>query len=179
MERLLCDSKRIELTVQRLAYQIIENHGDFQESIFISLQPRGILFGNALKKVLESKINKIIANGELDCTFYRDDFRRNDKILLPNAMQMEESIENKKVILVDDVLFTGRTIRAALDALNDFGRPRSVELVTLINRKFKREVPVHPDYSGITVDTRANDYVRVDWNLNEGKVWIIRDTDKL
>jgi pyrimidine operon attenuation protein/uracil phosphoribosyltransferase len=174
MERLLCDSKRIRLTIQRLAYELIENHGNFDNSVLVSLQPRGIYFGRVLKQELEFKIGGQIQYGELDCTFYRDDFRRNDNILLPNEMKMEVQVEDRKIILVDDVLYTGRTIRAALDALNDFGRPKTVELVTLIDRKYNREVPVHPDFFGMEVDTRANDFVRVDWDNAEGQVWIIK-----
>ena len=77
--------------------------------------------------------------------------------------------------MVDDVLYTGRSIRAALDAINAYGRPKSVELVTLINRKYNREVPIQPDYIGEDIDTRAYDYVKVDWKDDQCRVWIITD----
>ena len=175
MKRVILDYKQVELTITRLCHQLVEKHGDFSNSAIIALQPRGILFGKALTSKLKSHFNLDVQYGELDATFYRDDFRRTDKPLLPNTMEMDFQVENKQLILVDDVLFTGRTIRAALDSVNDFGRPSNIELLTLVDRKYKREVPIHPDYVGEEVDTRADDYVKVEWKDNLCKVWIITD----
>lgn len=175
MKRVILDFKHVEYTLTRLCHQMVEQHGDFSNAAIIALQPRGILFGKALLAKLKEEFNITPLYGELDATFYRDDFRRTDTPLLPNSMEMEFNVEGKNLILVDDVLYTGRTIRAALDSINDFGRPRQIELMALINRKYKREVPIHPDYVGEEVDTRADDYVQVEWKDNQCKVWIITD----
>lgn len=175
MKRVILDYNQTELTLTRLCHQLVETHGDFSNSAIIAMQPRGVVFGKALLKKLRSHFNISPLFGELDVTFYRDDFRRTDKPLLPNSMEMEFSVEGKQLILVDDVLYTGRTIRAALDSINDFGRPENIELLTLINRKYRREVPIHPDYVGEEIDSRVDDYVKVDWKNNQCKVWIITD----
>lgn len=175
MKRVILDYKQTELTLTRLCHQLVETHGDFSNSAIIAMQPRGVVFGKALLHKLRSHFNIQPLFGELDVTFYRDDFRRTDKPLLPNSMEMEFSVEGKQVILVDDVLYTGRTIRAALDSINDFGRPENIELLTLINRKYRREVPIQPDYVGEEVDSRADDYVQVEWKKDQCKVWIITD----
>ncbi len=175
MKRIILDLKQVDIALTRLCHQLVEEHGDFSSSAIIALQPRGIFLGKALCAHLKEHFGFEPQYGELDATFYRDDFRRTDKPLLPNAMEMDFQIEGKRLILVDDVLYTGRSIRAALDAINDFGRPSRTELLTLINRKYKREVPIHPDYVGEEVDSRADDYVKVDWKGNSCKVWIITD----
>jgi len=143
----------------------------------LALQPRGILFGKSIRARIKELFDIEVTYGELDTTFHRDDFRRTDKPLLPSAVNIDFQIEDKRIILIDDVLYTGRSIRAALDAVNDYGRPSSIELVTLINRKYNREVPIQPDYVGEHIDSRIDDYVKVDWEDNNCKVWII--TDKL
>jgi pyrimidine operon attenuation protein/uracil phosphoribosyltransferase len=108
-----------------------------------------------------------VAYGILDITFYRDDVRK--EIMVPNQTRLDMSLENKEVILIDDVLYTGRTTRAALDALLDFGRPSKVTLCVLIDRRFNREIPIQPDYSGKTIDTIFSQKVKVLWNENDGK----------
>ena len=105
--------------------------------------------------------------GSLDITFYRDDFRRRKNPLVPSSTQLNVSLEDKKVVLIDDVLYTGRTVRAALDAMLDFGRPSSVELLVLIDRRLSRHVPIQPDYVGHTVDVVAEERVTVEWGDNE------------
>ncbi|MDB9882340.1 bifunctional pyr operon transcriptional regulator/uracil phosphoribosyltransferase PyrR [Bacteroidia bacterium] len=178
MKRIILKKAQIDLILTRICHQLVEDHGDFSNTALIALQPRGILFGKALRDKLNQLFNITVTYGELDTTFHRDDFRRTDKPLIPNTISLDFEIEAKRIILVDDVLYTGRSIRAALDAINDYGRPASIELVTLINRKFKREVPIHPDYVGEHIDSRTDDYVKVDWNQNECQVWIITDSDK-
>ena len=105
----------------------------------------------------------------LDITFYRDDFRRNEKVLKANETKLDFSIENKTVVLIDDVLFTGRSIRAAMDALQSYGRPKTIQLLNLIDRRFSRELPIQPDYCGIQVDSRLNQKVKVCWDENDGE----------
>ncbi len=175
MKKVILEYNHVDLIITRIAHQLIENHGSFENTAIIALQPRGIHFGKVIVRKIQTLFNIDIDYGELDTTFYRDDFRRTDKHLIPNEVNISFNIQDKNIILIDDVLYTGRTIRAALDALTDYGRPRSVELVTLINRKYNREVPIQPDYIGENIDTRTNDYVKVDWEKNQCKVWIITD----
>ena len=109
----------------------------------------------------------------LDITFHRDDFRRRETPLLPSITNIDFSIENKRIILIDDVLFTGRTIRAGLDALLTFGRPSQVQLLALIDRRFSRDLPIQADYIGKTVDTLASERVAVEWKESEGQDQIL------
>ncbi len=154
--------QQISLTIQRLAHQILENHLHLNETVIIGLQPRGVYVSDKiveeLKKILPEQT---IMYGKLDITFYRDDVRR--ELHVPNKTEINFSIENKKVILMDDVLYTGRTIRAALDALLDFGRPAKVELCVLIDRRFSRQLPIQPDYTGKVIDALIAQKIIVQW----------------
>ncbi len=172
MTRKFLDARNIEITTQRLCYELIENHDDFSNSAIIGLQPRGVFYARKLRDALQKSINKKIAYGELDITFYRDDFRTKELDIEANEVKIDFTIEGKKIILVDDVLYTGRSVRSALDALNDFGRPQHVELLVLIDRRYNREFPIEADYIGKQVDTRADDKVKVEWN--EDAVWIVK-----
>ena len=143
----ILDNIQIQITINRLCQQLIENHEDFSNTILVGLQPRGSYLCERIKSNLESiKSNLIIENGSLDITFYRDDFRRREDPLTANSTFLEVSLEGKRVVLIDDVLFTGRSVRAALDALLDYGRPLSIELLVLIDRRLSRHVPIQPDY---------------------------------
>ena len=166
--RSILNREQLGITIHRLCHQLMENHSDFSNTVIIGLQPRGISLADRLKKCLEKTFSgSLIQKGDLDITFYRDDFRRRENPLIPNSTQLEFSLENKKVVLVDDVLYTGRSVRAALDALLNFGRPSSVELLVLIDRRLSRHVPIQPDYVGHTVDVIADERVRVEWGKNE------------
>ncbi len=170
MERqVILNSKHFELTINRLCYQLIENHNDFSETVLIGLQPRGVNVVTRLKERLEEILKKEVVCGNLDITFYRDDFRRRETPLIPSATNIDFVIENKNVVLIDDVLYTGRTIRAGLDALLAFGRPKKVELLTMIDRRFRRDLPISADYVGKTVDTLISERVSVEWNELEGE----------
>jgi pyrimidine operon attenuation protein / uracil phosphoribosyltransferase len=166
----ILDSESFSLTLKRLCYQLIENHDDFADTVIIGLQPRGVYLSQRIQKEL-NQILKIdnIQCGSLDVTFFRDDFRRRDEVLIPKATQMDFIIENKKVVLVDDVLFTGRTIRSGLDAMLAFGRPQKVELMVLIDRRFSRDLPIQPNYVGKTVDTISSEKVKVEWRETDGE----------
>jgi pyrimidine operon attenuation protein / uracil phosphoribosyltransferase len=154
--------QQISLTIQRLAHQILENHLDLQDTVIIGLQPRGIYVSDKIVEELRKNLTgKSIEYGRLDITFYRDDVRR--ELHVPNETEINFSIENKNVILIDDVLYTGRTIRAALDALLDFGRPAKVELCVLIDRRFSRQLPIQPDYAGKVIDALITQKVKVQW----------------
>jgi pyrimidine operon attenuation protein/uracil phosphoribosyltransferase len=158
-------SSQVALAVKRLAHQIVESHIDLDDTVFIGIQPRGSFLSDKIVaeiRALDPKQD--VKYGKLDITFYRDDIRK--EIHVPNKTSINFTIENKKVILIDDVLYTGRTIRAALDALLDFGRPSKVELCVLIDRRFSRELPIQPDYTGRALDTIITEKVVVRWKEN-------------
>jgi len=166
----LLDGPKFQITLQRLCRQLIENHNDFSGSVIIGIQPRGIYLASRiaieLRKILPGKT---IEQGDLDITFYRDDFRRRESQLLPNRTKIDFIVEGKKVIMMDDVLWTGRTIRAAMDALQAFGRPAKIELLALVDRRYSRHIPVSPDYVGIEVDSIASQRVVVSWVETDGE----------
>lgn len=168
-KQVILNSRHVDLTLHRLCHQLIESHGDFSDSVLIGLQPRGIHVLERLKERLEAITSKEIVCGKLDITFYRDDFRRRERPLIPSVTNIDFSIENKKVVLIDDVLFTGRTIRSGLDALLAFGRPSKVELLALVDRRFKRDLPIQADYVGKMVDTLHSERVSVEWKGIEGE----------
>ncbi len=172
-ERLIHDSKKLQLTIKRLCYQLIENHHDFSDSVILGLQPRGIYMAERIHKELEKILDKTILLGRLDVTFFRDDFRRQENPLIPNATKIDFTIENKKVILIDDVLYTGRTIRSGLDAMLAYGRPQLVELMVLVDRRDSRHLPVEANYIGTEVDSIAEERVKVEWKETDGKDQII------
>jgi len=169
-QKVLLTSKEIHIILHRLACQLLENHLDFSESVLIGMQPRGAFLAHRLLELLEREYKvKNIPFGLLDITFYRDDFRRGDKPLAASSTQIDFLVEGKRVVLVDDVLYTGRSIRAALTAIQSFGRPGSIELLTLIDRRFSRHLPIQPDYRGRQVDAIGGDKVKVCWKENEGE----------
>ena len=169
-QKVLLTSKEVNIILHRLACQLIENHLDFSNTVLIGIQPRGIYLANRIKFLLENeyKINGIQL-GFLDITFFRDDFRRGEKQLEANKTQIDFLVEDKKVVVIDDVLFTGRSINAALSAIQSFGRPSEVELLVLIDRRFSRHLPIQPDYRGRQVDVINNEKVIVSWNEKDGK----------
>jgi len=154
--------QQVALSIKRLAHQILENHLHLENAVLIGIQPRGIYVSDRIVNELKNiqTISKI-DYGKLDITFYRDDVRKELKIA--NQTNIPFSIENKNVVIIDDVLWTGRTTRAALDALLDFGRPAKVELCVLIDRRFSRELPITADYVGRTIDTFPSQKVKVYW----------------
>lgn len=175
--RVILNHEAIEITIKRLAHELIETHEGFSDSAILGLQPRGTAFASMLRDTLcEILGTKSIPYGEFDATFYRDDFRRGEKPIIPSAINIDFDMEDKNIVLVDDVLYTGRSVRAALSALDAYGRPKSVELLVLIDRKYNRELPIFPNFFGKAVDTRgSNDKVEVEWKKNNNKVWIISD----
>lgn len=176
----LLSYKSIEITLNRLACELIENHGGFEDSVLIALQPRGPLVLKRLLKILEKKGLHNVKHGALDITFYRDDFRRRDTPLRPNQTQIDVLLEGKKVVFVDDVLYTGRSVRSALDAIQSFGRPAEIELLVLIDRRFSRQLPIQPDYTGQQVDSLASQKVLVEWQEESERdtVYLIKPKDE-
>ena len=168
--RIILEGKRFQLMVERLCHELIEQHGNFEDTCLIGIQPRGPYLGERIIKRLSNILGKSnLEYGTLDVTFHRDDFRRRDVILIPNPTQMDFIVEKKKVVLLDDVLYTGRTIRAALNALQHFGRPSKVELAVLVDRRFNRHLPIFADYKGMVVDTVDKAYIKVEWEEIGGK----------
>jgi pyrimidine operon attenuation protein/uracil phosphoribosyltransferase len=162
----ILDKRQLHLTILRLAHQLLENHQNLDEVVFIGLQPRGVQISKRIVDTVRNlSVGQNIQYGILDITFYRDDVRK--ELHIANTTEIPFSIEGKAVILIDDVLYTGRTIRAALDALQDFGRPKKIELCVLVDRRFNRELPIQPDYCGKSIDTAYSQKVKVEWEREE------------
>lgn len=168
-EHLLINPLQFQLTLDRLAHQLVEEHGDFANSALIGIQPRGVHVASRLR----DRIKDILKGGEprygeLDMTFFRDDFRRRTQPLQAASTNLNFPVEGLRVVLVDDVLFTGRTIRAAMDALLAHGRPAEVELAVLVDRRFRRELPIEPQYVGRSIDSLDSQRVKVVWAEIDG-----------
>lgn len=178
-QKILLSAKEVNIILHRLACQLIENHHDFSNTILIGIQPRGTFLAKRLATILENdyKISNIKL-GYLDITFFRDDFRRGEKPLEANKTEIDFIVEDKKVVFIDDVLYTGRSIRSALTAIQSFGRPAEIELLTLIDRRFSRHLPIQPDYRGRQVDAINNEKVVVKWKENDGEDLILLEEKK-
>jgi pyrimidine operon attenuation protein/uracil phosphoribosyltransferase len=169
-QKILLNSKEVNLILHRLACQLIEKHLDFTTTILIGIQPRGTFLANRLAQILKNDYHvSDLKLGFLDITFFRDDFRRSEKPFEANQTQIDFLVEDQNVVFIDDVLYTGRSIRAALTAIQSFGRPKSIELLTLIDRRFSRDLPIQPDYRGRQVDAINNEKVLVKWAENDGE----------
>jgi pyrimidine operon attenuation protein / uracil phosphoribosyltransferase len=163
-KKILLNSKDIEIILHRLACQLIENHNDFSNTVLIGLQPRGAFFANRLVDLLQNVYHiKNLQLGLLDITFYRDNFRRRTEPLAATSTEINFLIEDKKVVIIDDVLYSGRSVRAALTAIQSFGRPKKIELLVFIDRRFSRHLPIQPDYRGRQVDAINEEKVLVTW----------------
>lgn len=175
-QKVLLNAKEVNIILHRLACQLIEKHNDFSDTVLIGLQPRGVFLADRLAKILKEDYKvKNIQLGYLDITFFRDDFRRGDKPLEANKTKINFLAEDKNIVFIDDVLYTGRSIRAALTAIQSFGRPNEIELLTLIDRRFSRHLPIQPNYRGRQVDVINEEKVRVNWKEhdNEDSVYLI------
>ncbi|MBK7560506.1 MAG: bifunctional pyr operon transcriptional regulator/uracil phosphoribosyltransferase PyrR [Chitinophagaceae bacterium] len=158
--QVLLSSQQLSDMVDQLAGQLHKSHRDMNDVVFVGIQQGGVVLGNEIVSAIQ-KINpgQKVPYGQLDITFYRDDIRK--EILAPDTMNLPFAIENKTVVLIDDVLFTGRTIKAALDVLLDYGRPAKVELCVLVDRKEHRQFPIQADYVGVTLKTNRTDKVKL------------------
>jgi pyrimidine operon attenuation protein/uracil phosphoribosyltransferase len=169
-QKVLLNSKEVNIILHRLACQLIENHNTFENTVLIGIQPRGKYLAKRLAHMLTQDYKiKNLQLGLLDITFFRDDFRRGDKPLEANTTEINFIVEDKNIVFIDDVLFTGRSIRAALTAIQSFGRPKEIELLTLIDRRFSRHLPIQPDYRGRQVDAINKEKVIVKWKENGGE----------
>ena len=176
--RTISKAEQFDLTIERLCYQLLEDYGDFSNTCLVGIQTGGVALAERLQQKMAAILSvcpdfssgggKPLPLGKLDITFYRDDFRTSKKPLAANTNDMPFVVENQRVILVDDVLYTGRSVQAAMTALNHYGRPESVRLLVMVDRRFNRQVPVRPDYVGIVMDALDEAYVRVEWKETEG-----------
>ncbi|MFZ1807568.1 MAG: bifunctional pyr operon transcriptional regulator/uracil phosphoribosyltransferase PyrR [Cyclobacteriaceae bacterium] len=177
-KKLILDSDLLDITLNRLCQQLIENHDRFEETVLLGLQPRGIYLAELIHQKLKNLIKAEIPFGLLDTTFHRDDFRRRDTPAKASETRVPFMIEGKKVVLIDDVLFTGRTVRAAMDAMIAFGRPAKVELLVLVDRKYNRDLPIAADYVGKYVNTIASQRVLVEMlaqGHKQNRIWLINN----
>lgn len=166
------NEQQLAITIKRLSHQILENHMNLDNTVIIGIQPRGVFVSDEVVRELKELLpSEKIRYGRLDITFYRDDVRK--ELHVPNQTSVPFTVENKNVVLIDDVLHTGRTIRAALDALLDFGRPSKVELCALIDRRFSRQLPIQPDYVGKTIDSIISQRVKVFWNSRDNRQEVV------
>ena len=169
-QKVLLNHNEVNIILHRLACQLVEKHSNFSNTILVGIQPRGKFLANRLMDLLKSEYNiSELESGFLDITFYRDDFRRTTKVLEASTTEMNCIVEDKKVVFIDDVLYTGRSIRAALTAIQSYGRPSSIELLILIDRRFSRHLPIQPDYRGRQVDAIDNEKVIVNWKELHGE----------
>jgi pyrimidine operon attenuation protein / uracil phosphoribosyltransferase len=180
-KRIVLDQQQISIVLKRFCYQLIENHDTFENTVLLGLQPRGTIVLDKITQLLEEISGIKVLSGYLDATFHRDDFRRRDFPLRANETKIDFLIEGKKVILVDDVLYKGRSVRAAMDAMIAFGRPQKVELMILVDRKYTRDYPIMPDYCGVKVNTLETQHVTVEWQnkgFDQDTIWITEKDKK-
>ncbi len=172
--RVILENVQFKLTIDRLCHQLIEEYQDFTNTCIIGIQERGVLLSDRIVSSLKRIDKKLkIPYGKIDITFYRDDFRRRETPLVASNTEMDFNVEGAKVILIDDVLYSGRTIQAGLIALGHYGRPSKVELLNLVDRRFNRDLPIQPNYTGITIDAIDEAYVKVEWDEIDGNDKII------
>jgi len=165
--RVILSPKRFNITLKRLAHQLIENYDNFENTCFIGIQEKGVTLSEHLIEVINKEQKKnLLEFGKLDISFYRDDYRVREKPIKVSPTDIDFSLEDRKVVLIDDVLYSGRTIQAALSAIQDFGRPASVDVLVMVDRRFNRNLPIQPNYFGVVVDALDEAYVKVKWNEN-------------
>ena len=154
------DAETLRRALRRIAHEIIERNGDLRALILAGIPARGVELAQRLSADIEAIEKVPIATGIIDVSMHRDDVRRRGTLPVVRASQLPLPLEERTVIIVDDVLFTGRTCRAALDAISSFGRPAFIQLAVLIDRGH-RELPIRPDYVGKNLPTAPNERVRV------------------
>lgn len=166
--KVLLNAQEVKRTLERLAYEVIERHGDGEQLALVGVQRRGVELAKRIQAVLEKKFDREIPLGSLDINLYRDDWTHLDSQPLIHKTQIPFNVDGWKIVLVDDVLFTGRTVRAALEAILDYGRPQRVELLVLVDRGH-RELPIHADYVGKKVNTSLAERVDVLVKVQDGR----------
>jgi pyrimidine operon attenuation protein/uracil phosphoribosyltransferase len=166
-DRVLLDSEQLARTLRRIAHEIVEKHPDLEAVALVGIYTRGATLAGRLRALIEEFTGVRVPLGAIDITFYRDDVtaRAGDQRLHPQplvkASRLDFGLEGRSVVLVDDVLYTGRTIRAAIDAVFDYGRPERIQLAVLVDRGH-RELPIRPDYVGKNLPTARGERVNVE-----------------
>lgn len=176
----IVSEETFDVILQRLSHQLVENFSqDADHTVLIGIQSNGAKFLdvliNSLSKVQKNSKTPLFTHGYLDITFFRDDFRTNQDFLKANKTDIPFSLQGKRIVLVDDVLFTGRSIRSAMDGLNAYGRPKSVHLLVLVDRRFSRELPIQADFIGISVDSNRGESVDVQISQDmKGEIYLLK-----
>ena len=156
----LMDDKAMARAITRVSHEIIEKNKGIEDVVLVGIKTRGVPIANRIAKKIESIEGQSINTGEVDITLYRDDLKEVNADPVINGSNIKFDINDKVVVLVDDVLYTGRTVRAALDAIMDIGRPKSIQLAVLVDRGH-RELPIRADYVGKNVPTSKNEIISV------------------
>ena len=156
----LMDDKAMARAITRVSHEIIEKNKGLEDVVLVGIKTRGVPIANRIAKKIESIEGQSINTGEVDITLYRDDLKEVNADPVINGSNIKFDINDKVVVLVDDVLYTGRTVRAALDAIMDIGRPKSIQLAVLVDRGH-RELPIRADYVGNNVPTSKNEIISV------------------
>jgi pyrimidine operon attenuation protein / uracil phosphoribosyltransferase len=167
-ERVVMDAEAIDRALTRIAHEILERNKGTQGLALVGIRSRGIHIAERLGQRIQAIDQVVLPIGIIDITLYRDDLSRSAQQPEVRGTNIPFAVEGKRVVLVDDVLYTGRTIRAALDALIDFGRPRNVQLVVLVDRGH-RELPIRADYVGKNLPTAVNESVNVRLQESDGR----------
>lgn len=165
---LLLHSEAMQRALSRMAHEMVERNDGAQEIVLIGLQTRGVFLAKRLAAEMITLTGKTIPAGELDISMHRDDLNLRGAPPVVKRTDIPTSLEGKTVVLVDDVLFTGRSVRAAMDALNDYGRPRRIQLAVLLDRGH-RDLPIQPDYVGKTVITSLHEQIQVRMKEEDGR----------
>ncbi|MCL4120743.1 UNVERIFIED_CONTAM: hypothetical protein GTU68_025551 [Idotea baltica] len=167
--KIILNEVQFGFTIKRLCHELIEEYDQFDNTCIIGIQDRGAILSDRVMEELKDLVESPIEYGKLDISFHRDDYRRRGTVIAPSPTEMDFIVEGKRVLLIDDVLYTGRSVHAAMTALQQFGRPQSIELLTFVDRRFNRHFPIQADYFGIRVDAIDDAYVKVEWKAHQGK----------
>lgn len=157
----IMSARDIERSLSRIALQIVEANRELDSLAIIGIHTGGVFLAKRLQETIQAREQIELPMGTLDITLYRDDWSRVAANPIVKTTDIPFTVEEKTIVLVDDVLFTGRTIRAALDAVIDYGRPSMIQLAVLIDRGGRRELPIQPDYTGMEVEVGANEHIHV------------------
>lgn len=172
------DQVTMKRALTRITYEIIERNHSIQDIVLVGIKTRGIYIASRIAERLKQLEDIDIPVGELDITLYRDDKKENREEPELHSSDIPVSLEGKEVILIDDVLYTGRTIRAAMDAVMDFGRPRKISLAVLVDRGH-RELPIRADYVGKNIPTSRAEEILVEMQELDGqdRIMILKEED--
>lgn len=176
INKILLSAQDIERSMTRIGLQIMEKNPDQDNLALIGIHTGGVFLADRLKNIIMTHEKKELPVGYLDITLYRDDWSLASQNPIVKKTSIPFSVEGATLILIDDVLYTGRTIRAALDAIMDLGRPRSIQLAVLVNRSCGRELPIHPNYFGVDVLESPNEHINVLLKEKSGRDEVVMET---